>query len=138
MEEALAEKQAELDTLQTEMKAERIAMEDKVRADMSRQFEAEKRRHNDEVEGISREWEIERKVSVCLGGCDCESSMQLPVDNYTCTCASDIYLLDIISWLYYPCVVNYVRYDIHALNTWSLLKMFTVFGECCIKYKGQL
>ena len=66
MEEAIAEKQAELDTLQTELKAERISMEEKVRADMSRQFAAEKRHHMEEVEGISREWEIERKVCMYL------------------------------------------------------------------------
>ncbi len=62
MEEALAEKRAELDTLQAEMKTERNSMEEKARAEMSRQFQAEKRRHVDEVEGISHEWEIERKV----------------------------------------------------------------------------
>ena len=71
IEEAIAEKQAELDTLQAEMKAERIAMEQKVRADMSRQFEAEKRHHVEEVEGISREWEIERKVCVLVNCSTC-------------------------------------------------------------------
>ena len=76
IEEALAEKQAKLDTLQAEMKAERIAMEEKVRADMSRQFQAEQRHHVEEMEGISREWEIERKVccdqcALCVRNIDC-------------------------------------------------------------------
>ena len=74
IEEALAEKQAKLDTLHAEMKAERIAMEQTVRAEMSRQFQAEQRHHVDEMEGISREWEIERKVYIdqCALRIDCK------------------------------------------------------------------
>ncbi len=47
---------------QAELKAERTAMEERVRGEMSRRFDVEKQRHVEEVEGMSREWEIERKV----------------------------------------------------------------------------
>ncbi len=66
LEDTLQEKNAELEALRSDIETERQEMEEKVRSEMSRHFQSEVKHHQEEVTGLSREWEIERKVWVVL------------------------------------------------------------------------
>ena len=58
---------SELETLRSEQEqafnTERETMEAEIRAQITKQFESRELLHQEEVDGLSKEWEMERKVS---------------------------------------------------------------------------
>ena len=61
-EERVAEMEQRLVAQEDAVRAERETLEEEIRAQLTKQFEGRDRLHQEEVEGLTREWQLERQV----------------------------------------------------------------------------